>query len=164
MILFLDFDGVLHPDSAFLVRGKPVLRAKGELFMWANLLVDALADRPHVQIVLSTSWARELGFSRARGFLPEPLRPRVIGATWHSQMGRHPDDLHRSRLNWWDGATRYAQIKRWVSRSGIQDWVAIDDNPEGWAESDRERLIKTDSQTGLSDLAVQARLAFLLGQ
>lgn len=164
MILFLDFDGVLHPDAAFRERGKPVLRAQGELFMWANLLVDALEGRPHVQIVLSTSWARELGFSRARDFLPEALRRRVVGATWHSQMGRHPDDLNRSRLNWWDDATRYAQIKRWISRAGIQDWVAIDDNPEGWAESDRERLIKTDGETGLSDLAVQARLAFLLGQ
>jgi hypothetical protein len=163
MILFLDFDGVLHPDAAFLERRKPVLRAQGELFMWANLLADALIDRHHVQIVLSTSWTRELGFSRARDFLPEALRRRVVGATWHSQMGRHPDDLHRSRLNWWDDATRYAQIKRWISRAGVQDWIAVDDKPEGWAESDRDRLIQTDSETGLSDPSVQARLAFLLG-
>lgn len=26
MILFLDFDGVLHPDEAYLLKGRPVLR------------------------------------------------------------------------------------------------------------------------------------------
>jgi hypothetical protein len=46
MILFLDFDGVLHPDAVYLERGRPVLRADGELFMWAHHLVDALASAP----------------------------------------------------------------------------------------------------------------------
>ena len=46
MILFLDLDGVLHPDEAYLVHGRPVLRAEGELFMWAPLLIDVLADCP----------------------------------------------------------------------------------------------------------------------
>lgn len=66
MILFLDFDGVLHPDAAYLYGKTPRLNADGELFMWANLLVDALADQPDVQIVLSTSWVRLLSFKRAR--------------------------------------------------------------------------------------------------
>ncbi len=35
MILFLDFDGVLHPDAALLVNGRPTLKADGELMMWA---------------------------------------------------------------------------------------------------------------------------------
>ena len=39
MILFLDLDGVLHPDEAYLVHGRSVLRAEGELFMWAPLLI-----------------------------------------------------------------------------------------------------------------------------
>lgn len=41
-VLFLDYDGVLHPDEVFLERGKPVLRARGELFMWTPLLEAAL--------------------------------------------------------------------------------------------------------------------------
>ncbi len=48
MVLFLDFDGVLHPDQAYLVKGRPVLRAEGALFMWAPLLVDALKNYPGV--------------------------------------------------------------------------------------------------------------------
>jgi hypothetical protein len=34
-ILFLDFDGVLHSDAAFLVKGRPTFKTGGELFMWA---------------------------------------------------------------------------------------------------------------------------------
>lgn len=76
MILFLDFDGVLHPDAVYLERGRPVLRAEGELFMWAGHLVEALAGHSDARIVLSTSWARELRFARARDHLPAELPPR----------------------------------------------------------------------------------------
>ena len=56
MILYLDFDGVLHPDEVYIVKDKVVLRAEGRLFMWADRLAEALADRPAVRVVLSTSW------------------------------------------------------------------------------------------------------------
>ena len=159
MILFLDYDGVLHPDAAYLVNRRPVLRAEGKLFMWANVLVDVLADYPHVSIVLSTSWARELRFSRARDYLPPDLRSRVIGATWHSVMGIHPEGGYRlERPTWWDEATRYQQIRRYVDRARLTTWVAVADHPEGWADDDRHRLIQTDSMTGLSAPTVLAQL------
>lgn len=158
MILFLDFDGVLHPDSVYRERGRPVLREQGELFMWSGLLIDALTSHPEVRIVLSTSWAREFGFSRARRYLPEALRARAIGATWHSGMA-HDEE---SRQNWWDQATRYQQVRRYVDRAQLVDWIAIDDNPEGWGSVDQDRLILTDSTHGLSDPATRLRLAELI--
>ena len=158
MILFLDFDGVLHPDAAFLVKGRPTLKAEGELFMWAPLLVDVLTDFPDVQIVLSTSWARELSFSRARCWLPYSLRVRVIGSTWHSLMAFQPDGFPVAHT-WWDAATRYQQIKRYVGRAGLLNWVAIDDQPEGWGAEDVDKLVHTNGETGLSDPAVRALLA-----
>lgn len=163
MILFLDFDGVLHPDAAYLVRGRPVLRAEGELFMWADKLIDALAGQHHVRIVLSTSWARELGYSRARDYLPPPLHSLVIGATWHSAM--RADDEYRplGRETWWDRATRYEQIRRYVDRAGVSRWLALDDHPEGWKDIDQERLIRTDPAHGLSDPAVTEKLRTCLG-
>lgn len=162
MILFLDFDGVLHPDAVYLIRGRPVLRAPGELFMWAGLLVEALTDAPHVKIVLSTSWARELRFSGARDYLPVQLRQRVIGATWHSGMSMSEEYRVLGRETWWDMATRYQQIKRYVDRASLTSWIAIDDQPEGWADADMERLVRTDGSKGLSDSAALARLAKLL--
>jgi hypothetical protein len=157
MILFLDFDGVLHPDAAFLVKGRPTLKAEGELFMWAPLLVDVLADFPEAQIVLSTSWARELSFSRARRWLPEALRSRVIGATWHSTMSFTREGF-RSLGTSWDETTRYQQIKRYVVRAGISNWVAIDDQPEGWGADDLDKLVHTNSETGIADPVALALL------
>lgn len=158
MIIFLDFDGVLHPDAAFLVKGRPTLKAEGELFMWAPLLVDVLANFPEAQIVLSTSWARELSFNRARRWLPEELRSRVIGSTWHSAMSFKREGF-RSLATSWDEATRYQQIKRYAGRAGLTYWVAIDDQPEGWGADDLGKLVHTNSETGLSDPVVPALLA-----
>lgn len=159
MILFLDFDGVLHPDAVFLEKGRPVLRAEGGLFMWAPLLAEVLFEFPDVQIVLSTSWAREFGYSRARKFLPVALRQRTIGATWHSAMKWHTEGMYsRYTLTWWDNVSRYEQIKRWVERAACGEWLAIDDKPTGWAAPDREKLILTDSERGLSDPGVIMQL------
>lgn len=162
LFLFLDYDGVLHPDAVYLERGRPVLRADGELFMWSRHLVDALASAPHVRIVLSTSWARELRFARARDHLPAELRTRVIGSTWHSGMATDDEQRPLGRETWWDTATRYQQIRRYVNRAGLTQWVAVDDQPEGWADADRAHLVQTHPETGLSDLAVLARLRDLL--
>lgn len=161
MIIFLDFDGVLHPDETFLLKGRPTLKADGTLFMWVPLLVDVLADFPEVKIVLSTSWARELSYTRACRWLPVPLRHRVIGSTWHSAMSLKRDGF-RSLPTWWDEATRYQQIKRYVGRAGLIEWIAIDDQPEGWATDDLDKLVHTHSDTGLSDPQMLERLASLL--
>lgn len=78
MILFLDYDGVLHPVDAYLEKGRPVLRAEGELFMWAPLLIGTLTEHPHVRIVLSTSWVRELRFNLLRHGYPSLCVPASL--------------------------------------------------------------------------------------
>lgn len=164
MVLFLDYDGVLHPDSVYLIKGRPTLKCEGSLFMWADLLGDLLIGFPDVTIVLSTSWCRELSFSRARRYLPDSLKSRVIGSTWHSAMKSSELNDEFGGKNWWDHAGRYQQILRFVNRASLSDWIAIDDQPEGWQESDLNRLVKTDSQRGISDLACQHQLRRLLSQ
>ena len=145
-VLFLDFDGVLHPDAVYLTSRGVELRAAGELFMWAPVLVEALAPHQDVQIVLSTSWARNLGYHRARSVLPAELQARVIGATWHSAMGRGWPDFIA-----WDAQTRYEQIQAYLSRlSTPARWIAVDDDAQGWTAVDRELLIQTDPDRGLS--------------
>lgn len=153
MILFLDYDGVLHPDAAYLVRGRPELRAEGSLFMWAPILERALAPYPQVKIVLSTSWVRVLNnFTRARGFLPPELQSRVVGATWHSAMARHHEGTHRIDARWFNELSRYGQIARYISRADLwsEQWLAIDDDAEGWPVELRDHLIETEGRRGLS--------------
>lgn len=149
MILFLDYDGVLHPTRA----------GDGSLFMWAEPLAELLAERPHVQIVLSTSWARHLPFEQVRDFLPVPLRRRVVGSTWH-RIRTDPDFSRGLQFSYWQDSSRYQQVKRWVNVHRLRRWVAIDDDAKGWDEP--ACLVQTDPETGLSAPAALSRLAELL--
>ncbi len=156
MILFLDFDGVLHPDAVYLTRHGVELRAEGELFMWAPILEKLLDDCPHIKVVLSTSWARELGFSKAKKRLPESIRARVIGATWHSgEATGWPDQIK------WDVLSRFEQIMRYCGRARVTDWLALDDDDRGWPDDQRHHLLYCDPNTGLAGLDYDATRAAL---
>ncbi|WP_432258348.1 HAD domain-containing protein [Cupriavidus sp. TMH.W2] len=162
MIVFLDYDGVLHPDAAYYVQSRRrsyiELRADGELFMWMPILERLLEPYSDVKIVLSTSWVRELGFSKARAFLSPWLQSRVIGGTWHSMMSQHREGFHRISERWSE-LTRYQQIARYISTKKPGDsWIAIDDDILGWDQSVAHRLVATDPSTGLSDPATQELL------
>ena len=161
MILFLDFDGVLHPARAVMGQRGPELAGDGSLFIWAEPLGELLAERPHVQIVLSTSWARHLPYEQVRDFLPVLLRRRVVGSTWH-RIQTDPAFSRGLPYSYWQDATRYQQVHRWVTLHRLRRWVAIDDDADGWNDADRTRLIHTRADSGLSDPAALSRLAELL--
>lgn len=152
-VLFLDFDGVMHPDAVYLSRQGPVLRSQGELFMWAPALVEILEHFPDVSIVLSTSWVRHLGFKRASAFLPIALGARVIGATWHSSMAKDWPDEDK-----WDGRTRYDQISRYAAKRQLTHWVSLDDDVQGWGTGTEHRLIACNPDLGVSDLQTRQYL------
>lgn len=153
MILFLDFDGVLHSSEVYLIRQQPVLRAEEgmTLFQHAPLLVEALAERPDIRIVLSTSWVARLGFDRTKAYLPPALQARVIGATWHRHAGLLKND--------WFLLSRYVQIESYVRRHRLTHWLAIDDDAEGWPLAERHHLVHcTDESTGISNQTAHTRL------
>jgi hypothetical protein len=155
MILFLDFDGVLHPGAAFHTKRGIELRGEGELFMWSPILQKLLSECPQIQIVLSTSWVRQLDFKRAKKRLPESVQDRVIGATYHSSMESGPDSIP------WMERTRWQQIATYLSRNKVQDWIALDDDAAGWPDDQRHRLLYCDPQTGLAGLDYDATKAAL---
>ncbi|WP_323004563.1 HAD domain-containing protein [Denitromonas sp.] len=146
--LFLDFDGVLHPDDVYREAGRVVLRADGlRLFEWSDILDDLVSPYPSLQVVLSTSWVRVLGFDAAYSQLTESLQRRVVGAAWHDTAPRR-----------WDNLTRYAQIQHAVQRHRHTRWLAIDDDDVGWADEHREHLVLTDSLLGIGASAAQVEL------
>ena len=81
MILFLDFDGVLHPDPCF---------EEARLFENAPRLSAALAPYPEVAVVLSTSWRtqRTLAQLVAQHLHRKPSLVAIDGRAVDEQTGR----------------------------------------------------------------------------
>lgn len=149
MILYLDFDGVLHPGDVYLQDGEPRLMVPGMLFMWAPILETALLACPEVEIVLSTSWAQKFGLQKARAALTLTLRRRVVHATWTTEESAR-----------YEQSTRYEQIARHAAKAKLSDtdWFAIDNDDFGWPHDKREQLIRCHSDLGLSEPRVLREL------
>lgn len=151
-ILYLDYDGVLHPEPVYRhPRGGMyfgVEHAGHSLFEYAELLVEALSSYPEVAIVLSTSWVRVLSYSQAKAYLPEALRSRVIGATFHSAMNKFE----------FDAMSRGAQVLADATRRSATSWVALDDDDDGWVGAVSKHLVLTNGLLGLSEEHAVAEL------
>ncbi len=162
---YLDFDGVLHHEAVYRhpKRGiylSPEAQAAGRvLFEWAGHLEAALAPYPDVKLVLSTTWVRMLGFSRAKSYLPPALAERVIGATWHKRAHGEFDAYRQEFL----AMPRGEQVWADVTRRRPAHWFAIDDDTEDWPDELRGHLVDCTSDKGLGDpqtlRALQAMLA-----
>ena len=157
--LFLDYDGVLHSDDVYRNKSGIALKSGGTLFEHAHILAVAIEPHPEVNIVLSTSWVRELGFERAKKYLPPSLQSRVTGATYHSSF-----ELDDGLQTPWVLLNRYEQIARHVLKHNIKDWLAVDNDNEAWPSALNHRLVHTDDDLGLGELAAQQRLMLVLAQ
>jgi hypothetical protein len=149
--LYLDFDGVLHHENVRVSnRGGPYLQAppRYQLFQHADMLAELLAPYPELLIVLSTSWAVRYGVATAASRLPEALQDRVIGGTFHSKHMRESEflELHRGQ-----------QVTADVARRQPRDWLALDDDEEGWGSSAHHHVL-THMYEGISDPEVLALL------
>lgn len=163
MILFLDYDGVFHPDQVAIYRGNVVLQADGVgLFEYAPLLLEALEPHPLVEIVLSTSWVPALGFDHALQRLPAELQSRVIGSVWEAAIASDPDLDKRE----WSQMSRYDQIQRYLERHPAQHWIALDDDVLGWPDAMKRHLVETNgwglTRPNLDELSIKLE-AFLQG-
>lgn len=136
MILFLDFDGVLHPDFA---RGAAYFSA-------LPLLWQLLDECPHVDVVFSTSW-REIhpvheliAFVTAGG--GEHLAGRFIGTT--------PNIVTERGANITQCYRREIEINLWLIGNGQKHrpWLALDDFKEYFSPG-CANLFEIDHITGL---------------
>jgi hypothetical protein len=146
MILFLDFDGVLHEDPCF---------DEERLFARAPGLAQALEPFPEVRVVLSTSWRTQRTLAAMVQPLPEALRRRVIDVTPLVTSSDAPAALRPYR--------RHAECTCWLRRQGHEQtaWFAIDDRPSLFAPH-CEQLILCDSNVGFVDATARRLQAALL--
>lgn len=124
-ILFLDFDGVLHP----LFPRTDRTHEENQHFEGCSRLANVL-DRvaPRLRIVVSSTWRYGRTITELRTLLG-PLGGRVIGAT--------------PILNLVEPGVRELEAQRWLdeytrnhSRPMIR-WCALDDIPSLWTSQDK---------------------------
>lgn len=89
MLLFLDFDGVLHPFAR--LPDRPA--TESEPFVYLARLESVLREHPHVRLVISSDWRKHHTLAELRLFLSEDMRFRIAGvigidATDHERGNR----------------------------------------------------------------------------
>ncbi|AZG13801.1 HAD domain-containing protein [Cupriavidus pauculus] len=143
-VLYVDYDGVLHPDSVYRTRnGIELLHRPGHtLFENVPLMEAALEPYPNVSIVLSTSWLLIKGnYEHAKSRLSGCLQKRCIGGTFHRR---------EMRKTWFESIPRPDQVIRDVQRRQPARWVAVDDCPEEWPTWVRDKVVRADPERGIA--------------
>lgn len=128
MILFLDFDGVLHG------LGRPV-------FEHLPRFEAILRDFPHIAVVISSSWRENYSLDALRDFFSENVRPRIIGTTPVIATKWPPYPAH----------VRHDEISQYLQQQfQEQPWLILDDDARLFPKDCRE-LVLFDPARGLDD-------------
>ena len=137
MILFLDFDGVLHPD--------PCVDAD-MLFCHLPLLESVLRDFLSVQVVISSTWRANRTLDELRAYFSSDIADRVIGVTpnWRD-LPNLLDTIGHTYV-------RQVEIEGWRRASGRswEQWVALDDKAY-WFRPFSPNLVRCDSRFGFAN-------------
>lgn len=159
VVLYLDLDGVVHHEKVLWHPRKgiymsPYEAAGNTLSEWIPILESVLEPYPAVALVLSSTWCIRPGYSATLKRLPASLRARFIGGTYHGRVhGVDPWNLSMFRTT-----PRGVQVQEDAQRRKPQQWIALDDDLEGWPDSCRQNLVACDGKKGLSAPGTQHEL------
>ena len=124
-VIFVDFDGVLHPTSA----------TKDKYFCNADKLAQVITGNK-CEIIISSSWRFFHSLSQIKKMLPNTLNERIIGITGHAYIGKH---------------ARFNEIQIYLNSLGYDyDWIALDDSKFEFPNN-CDQLIHCNPNFGLTD-------------
>ncbi|MET3620106.1 HAD domain-containing protein [Burkholderia ambifaria] len=139
-ILFLDFDGVLHPLGEIALDENCRLIENPDLFRWRPILEQLLRPFPEIRIVISSDWRR---------LFDDESLVQLLGP-----LGARFDGIVETY-----GPTRFEEILSEAERRKATNWLAVDDHPSvASAAINDARFIACASDTGLSAVPVQQAL------
>lgn len=145
MILFLDFDGVLHPQFEGGMVPEDIA------FCHRHAFESVMRDFPLVQIVISSTWRLVFDLENLRNRFSADIGDRIIGAT-PSVESTQTIGINR----------REVEILEWLSANEQQarPWLALDDAP--WLfEAHHDRVVVCQSMLGFdarAELELRSRL------
>ncbi|MFC7411780.1 HAD domain-containing protein [Hydrogenophaga atypica] len=132
--LFLDFDGVLHPEFCH----------QSKHFSCLPLLEAVLRQVPACDVVVTSTWRHQYPIEVLRDRFSSDIQPRVIGVTPRfSHLEDVPDVLF--------GYEREAECNAWLRDNGrvMAPWLAVDDR--SWLfRPFNQFLFLVDGKTGLT--------------
>jgi hypothetical protein len=134
-ILFLDFDGVLHPDP------DPDWPERTKCLSCLPILEEALRGLDF-RVVITSSWRSWYSLDEFRTMLGE-IGPRVVGVTTY--MSHMPLSQNKGR------AIRQAEVLRWLELFDEEEgspYLVLDDAQYGF-QPGWFPLYITDGKTGL---------------
>ena len=128
-LIFLDFDGVLHPLDAHL--------PEAERFCWLPVLDSLLADHPDVHLVVHSTWRYEYTDHELRELLG-PLGKRFAGSAPRAPREQAIEMVLQANRQ-------------------IQHHLALDDDAQEFSGS-AVNVLLLDSMRGISDESAQTAL------
>ena len=129
-LIFIDFDGVLHPLNAQL--------PEGERFCWLPVLVRLLAGHPDVHLVVHSTWRYEY---------TDPELRALLGPLGHRFAGSAPRAPREQAIETVLQANRHVRYH-----------LALDDDAREFSGS-AVNVLLLDSMRGISDESAQAAIA-----
>ena len=142
--LFLDFDGVLHPE--YVGESAPPEVA----FCHLHRFQTVIADFPLVRIVISSTWRTQFAFVNLRGRFSRETASRIVGVTPQHQLTE--DKVQRVRLS--GLGERESEIVAWLQMNGYEQspWIALDDAVWDFRRY-RDHVVECKNYIGLDDAA-----------
>ena len=148
MDVYLNFDGVLHPDHVFYEDGcRPLLLTPGHTALeFAELLAMTLEGYKNVVIILNTWWTYYVGPDACKDLLPPALAARVGGSTIQYL------DAYDSMPN------RRKEAERYIARQRPRPWVILDHNNARYRRDFLPQLLLLDPSEGLGNRTARRRI------
>ncbi len=140
MILFLDFDGVLHPEPCY---------REEHYFCRRPLFETVMRDFSEVDIVVSSTWRSTRNLETLQGFFSPDIGNRIVGVTpsWRDLpelvevIGQYP---------------RQVEAEAWLRQHGRawEPWIALDDRAY-WFKPFLPNLVLCNSSQGFDETVAE---------
>lgn len=137
-VLFLDFDGVLHPEFCH----------ESKHFVHRDAFEAVSRAFPDIKLVISSTWRLQRPLQMLKGLFSPDVAKRIIGTTpVYAQLNNISDQLV--------GYEREAECKAWLQQHGglSQEWLAVDDRSWNFRPFN-PRVFLVEGRTGLDDQAI----------
>ena len=138
ILLFLDFDGVLHPLHS------PI----DKHFTNLKFFEESIRQYSNISIVISSSWRHHHTMDEIQAFFTVDIQRRIIDSTRHVEISR--------------ATNRYEEIIDYLKHTNQTQffWIAIDDARNEFPK-DLENLVFCKPHLGFNDEAANALNAII---